>query len=190
MKSFIDALSTFFRPRPRLAPEEVHSIFREHYRNFRALLTANNNALELMSEAEEMLQSGKPFGMAFVRGNLTALSVNVYKMVQNLITLSDGRYKDLNERFRIIAEQIEHILSRQPEVAGTAFVLGMNEIDLKTVDQVGAKMANLGEIRNRIGLRVPNGFAITAAAARHFMEQSHIQDEINRRLKTLDIDDL
>ncbi len=58
------------------------------------------------------------------------------------------------------------------------------------VDQVGAKMANLGEIRNRIGLRVPDGFAITAAAAKHFMESSHVQDEINRRLKTLDIDDL
>lgn len=183
-------LTNLFRPRARLGPEAIQSAFREHYRNFRALLTANNNALELMSAAEEMLHSGRPFGMAFVRGDLTALTVNVYKMIHNLVALSDGRYKELHDRFRIVTDQIEAILSRQPEVSGTAFVLTMEEIDRGAVDQVGAKMANLGEIRNRLGLSVPDGFAVTAAAARHFMESSQVQDEINRRLKTLDIDNL
>lgn len=186
----IEFLKRLFRPRSQLGPEAIQSVFSEHYRNFRALLTANNNALELMSSAEDMLDSGKPFGMAFVRGDLTALTVNVYKMVRSLIALSDGRYKDLDERFKSITEQIETILSHQPEVSGTAYVLTMDEIDRSVVDQVGAKMANLGEIRNRLGLRVPDGFAITAAAAKYFMESSHVQDEINRRLKTLDIDDL
>lgn len=183
-------LAKLFRTQPRLGPEALQSAFREHYRNFRALLTANNNALELMSSAEEMLHSGKPFGMAFVRGDLTALTVNVYKMVHSLVALSDGRYKDLEERFKGITDQIEAILSRQPQVAGSAYVLTMDRIDRSVVDQVGAKMANLGEIHNRIGLAVPDGFAITAAAAHHFMESSRIQDEIKRRLKTLDVDDL
>ena len=183
-------IANLLRPRPQLGPEAIQSAFREHYRNFRALLTANNNALELMSSAEDMLGSGKPFGMAFVRGDLTALTVNVYKMVRSLIALSDGSYQDLDERFKSITDQIEHILSRQPEVSGTAFVLTMDEIDCRAVDQVGAKMANLGEIRNHLGLHVPDGFAITAAAAKYFMESGHVQDEINRRLKTLDIDNL
>ena len=183
-------LNRLFRSRSPLGPEAIQSVFREHYRNFRSLLTANNNALELMAEAEEMLESGKPFGMAFVRGNLTALTVNVYKMVHSLVALADGRYAELHERFRIITEHIETILARQPEVSGSAFVLTMDEIDRRVVDQVGAKMANLGEIRNRIGLRVPDGFAITATATQHFMESSHLQDEIKRRLKILDIDDL
>jgi pyruvate,water dikinase len=183
-------LARLFHTQPRLGPEALQSAFREHYRNFRALLTANNNALELMSAAEEMLHSGKPFGMAFVRGDLTALTVNVYKMVHSLTALSDGRYKELDERFRVITERIEAVLSRQPEVSGGAFVLSMDEIDRAAIEQVGAKMANLGEIRRHLGLRVPDGFAVTAAAARHFMESSQVQDEINRRLKTLDVDDL
>ncbi len=183
-------LERLFRPRPRLTPEAAQSAFREHYRHFRALITANNNALELMADIEEMLHSGKPFGMAFVRGELTALTVNVYKMVQSLVALADGRYGDLHERFRHITGEIETILSRQPEISGSAFVLDFEAIDRHSVDQVGAKMANLGEIRNRIGLQVPDGFGITAAAARHFVESSHAQDEINRRLKTLDIEDL
>ena len=183
-------LAKLFSPRARLGPEALQSAFREHYRNFRALLTANNNALELMSAAEEMLHSGKPFGMAFVGGDLTALTVNVYKMVRSLIALSDGRYKELEDRFKVIADRIEMIRSRQPEVSGSAFILTMDEIDCRAVDQVGAKMANLGEMRNRLGLRVPEGFAVTVTAARHFMEASHISDEINRRLQTLDVEDL
>jgi pyruvate,water dikinase len=185
-----DFFARLFKPQPRLGPEALQSAFREHYRSFRALLTANNNALELMAAAEDMLHSGKPFGMAFVRGDLTALTVNVYKMIHSLMALSDGRYKGLEERFRLITEQIETVLSRQLEIAGGTYVLEMDGIDRSVIDQVGAKMANLGEVRKHLGLAVPDGFAITAAAARHFMESSHVQDEINRRLKTLDIDDL
>lgn len=179
-----------FGSRKQLDSETAQSAVRERYRNFRALLTANNNALELMSVAEEMLHSGKPFGMTFVRGDITALTVNVYKMIQNLIVLSDGRYKELEERFRVITGQVEAILSRQPEVSGTALVMDLKDIDRSAVDQVGAKMANLGEIRNRLGLRVPDGFAVTAAAAKHFRESGKIDDEVNRRLQTLDVDDL
>ncbi len=183
-------LANLFRPRPKLGAEALQSVFQEHFRSFRALLTANNNALELMSVTEDMLHSGKPFGMAFVRGELTALTVNVYKMVHSLSVLSEGRYRGLQERFTAITGEIETILSRQPEVAGTALVLSIDDIDRSVVDQVGAKMANLGEMRNHLGLRVPDGFAVTATAARHFMESSLIQDEINRRLKTLDIENL
>jgi pyruvate,water dikinase len=183
-------LARLFRRGPKVGAEAAASAFRDHYRNFRALLTANNNALELMAAAEEMLQSGKPFGMAFVGGEVTAMTVNVYKMVRNLIALSDGRYRELEDSFRTIAGRIETIVGRRPVVAGSAFVLTMDEIDRHAVDEVGAKMANLGELRNRLGMRVPEGFAVTAIAARHFMEASHVYDEIGRRLQTLDCEDL
>jgi pyruvate, water dikinase len=183
-------LAGLFRSQPKLEPAAAQSAFREHYRHFRALLVANNNALELMATAEEMLQSGKPFGMAFIGGDITALTVNVAKMVRNLIALSDGRYRELEARFHTISGRVEAIVSRRPVVEGSAFVLTMDEIDRNAVDQVGAKMANLGELRNRLGMRVPDGFAVTAIAARHFMEATHVYDEIGRRLQTLDVDDL
>ncbi len=190
MKPLRDILSGLFRSKPKLSPEELQEAFRAHYRSFRSLLTANNDALEIMSEMEAALHSGEPFGMAFVRGQCTALGVAVFKMVQALLDMSNGRHADLPERFAAISGKIDAILSRQPEVAGKKFVLGIDEIDRRHVDQVGEKLANLGEIRNRIGLRVPEGFAVTAAASRRFLEAAHIQDEINRRLKTLDVEDL
>lgn len=186
----LEWFARLFGRRDKLQGEALQSAFQEQFRNFRALLTANNNALELMSRAEDMLQSGKPFGMAFVRGELTAMVVNVYKMVQSLVTLADGRYTELHERFAHITGAIESILSRQPEVVSGPLVLGLDEITRDDIDRVGGKMANLGELRNRLGIRVPEGFAITAWAARHFMEVSHTQVEIARRLQTLDIEDL
>lgn len=190
MASLLERLSKLFRPGPRPGPDELRDAFRAHYRSFRALLTANNDALEAMSEMQVALHSGEPFGMAFVRGKCTATGVAVFKMVQRLMELSERRYRDLPERFRSVAGELEAILSRHPEPVGTRFVLAMEEIDRRAVDQVGEKLANLGELRNRLGLRVPEGFAITAAASRHFLEANGVQVEINRRLKTLDPEDL
>ncbi len=190
MKPLLDILSGLFRPRPRPGDEERRAALRSRYRSFRSLLTANNDALEIMSEMEAALHSGEPFGMAFVRGQCTALGVAVFKMVQGLVELSGGRYRVLPERFRDVSGKIEAILSRQPEVVGRKLVLGMDEIDRRVVDQVGEKLANLGELRNRVGVRTPDGFAVTAAASRRFLEKDHLQDEINRRLKLLDSNDL
>jgi len=190
MSSLFDRLISLFCSTPRLTPAELQAAFRGHYKEFRALLTANNNALELMAEMEQALGAGQPFGMAFVRGNCTALSVNIYKMIHHLTRLADGRYAELDQPFRAITKQLEQIIASRPVNVEGAAILAMNEVDASMVDQVGEKMANLGEVRNRVGLRTPDGFVITAAAARQFIEANDLQVEINRRLKGLDIDNL
>ena len=190
MTFFLDRITSLFHGKPRLKPAELQAAFRGHYKDFRALLTANNNALELMAELEQALGAGHSFGMAFVRGNCTALSVNIYKMIQHLTRLADGRYAELDHPFRAITRQLEQLIAiRSLSTEGTV-ILSMGEIDASTVDQVGKKMANLGEVRNRVGLRTPDGFVITAAAAHHFIEADALQVEINRRLKGLDLDNL
>jgi pyruvate, water dikinase len=191
--SILDLLKNLFKKEnqaPARKPADLQLAFRRQYRGFRSLLTANNNALELMAEIEQTLDGTRPFSMAFVRGHCTALTVNVLKMIQQLQMLADGGYQSLQEPFTRISSEIDAILRRQPPIVGTDFVLPLASIDRHHGDQVGEKMANLGEIRNRIGLRVPEGFTITAAAARYFFEYNQLQPEINRRLKTLDPEDL
>jgi len=51
-------------------------------------------------------------------------------------------------------------------------------------------MANLGEIKNRLGLPVPDGFAITTTAFQYFIDANHLQEEINRRFQLLEANDL
>ncbi len=190
MTNIVDRLKNIFRVKTKVGAAELQNAFRKHYRHFRALLTANNNALDIMAEMEQALEPGKPFGMAFVRGNCTALSVNVYKMINHLLKLSDGKYKELKPPFKSITDRIEQILSRQPTLAEGKLILSMDEIDKNSVDQVGEKMAHLGELRNRLGVKTPEGFVITATAAQYFIDQSNLQEEINRQLQTLDLDDL
>lgn len=190
--NLLQTLRRLFRFKEPLDPGALQEAFQGQYRKFRSLLNANNNALELMAEMEEALDSGQTFGMAFIRGASTALTANVYKMIKNLTALADGRYGALLPRFREVSARIEAVVGRKPGVAedGGRYVIPMAEIDSSFVDQSGEKMANLGEIRNRLGLTTPDGFVITAAAAAHFMACNQLQDEINRRLKSLDEEDL
>jgi pyruvate, water dikinase len=190
MSSLFDYLSSLFSSKPRLTPAQLQAAFRSHYKEFRALLTANNNALELMAEMEQVVSAGRSFGMSFIRGHCTALSVNIFKMVQHLNKLSDGKYGGLDETFRDVAMKLEQVIANRPVTTEGALILPLAEIDVSMVDQVGEKMANLGEVRNRIGLRVPEGFVITAVASLSFIKANDLQVEINRRLKGLDLDNL
>ncbi len=57
-------------------------------------------------------------------------------------------------------------------------------------EQVGGKNANLGEIRNRVGLPVPEGFAITSYAYKIFIEENQLEQKTRRQLESLGGSDL
>ncbi|RLB21192.1 MAG: phosphoenolpyruvate synthase, partial [Deltaproteobacteria bacterium] len=73
------------------------------------------------------------------------------------------------------------------------FILWFNEIGIEDVPLVGGKNASLGEMYQKLhskGIKVPNGFAITAYAYRYFLKYAGIEDEIRKILKDLDTHDL
>jgi len=64
-----------------------------------------------------------------------------------------------------------------------------NELGIKDVGLVGGKNASLGEMYRTLtgkGVRVPNGFAITAAAYQYFVVSTGTKKEIKSILKDLD----
>ena len=70
-----------------------------------------------------------------------------------------------------------------------ALILWFKEVGIKDVPLVGGKNAALGEMfRNltRVGVKVPNGFTVTAYAYRHFLKTSGIENKIKELLKGLD----
>jgi pyruvate, water dikinase len=73
------------------------------------------------------------------------------------------------------------------------YILWFDEISIEDVPIVGGKNASLGEMyRNltRRGVKVPNGFAITADSYRYLLEKDQISKEITNSLKNLDINNL
>ncbi|MBL7203325.1 MAG: phosphoenolpyruvate synthase [Desulfobacteraceae bacterium] len=73
------------------------------------------------------------------------------------------------------------------------FILWFSEIGIDDVPLVGGKNASLGEMYQKLGskgIKVPNGFAITAYAYRYFLRYAGIEDEIKKILKDLDTHDI
>jgi len=175
---------------PQEAPEELRSMFKARYWSFKALLNANNTALHIMSDMEHALRGSHSFGMAFVRANCTAVSVNVYKIIQNMNEISSNRYEALYDVFAEIENGVKQILEERKEFGQGELILPLEAVNKDMADHVGGKMANLGEILNRVSLSVPEGFVITASAFDLFLKHSNLQEEINRRIQPLDLEDM
>ena len=68
----------------------------------------------------------------------------------------------------------------------TAFIKWFREIRLKDVPSVGGKTASLGELYGELGaagVRVPNGFAVTADAYRVLLDGNGLRDRLGAILK-------
>lgn len=172
------------------SPDVLRNMFRYRYWRFKALLNANNNALQIMSDMEHALRESQSFGMSFIRGNCTAISINVYKIIENMNEIAPNRYKLLYDSFNKIENRLNRVLKERKKFVRGELVLPLKTVNKEMADQVGSKMANLGEIMNRVGLPVPEGFMITASAYYLFMEHNNLQEEINRRIQPLDLDDM
>ncbi|MDA0666747.1 MAG: phosphoenolpyruvate synthase [Planctomycetota bacterium] len=70
-----------------------------------------------------------------------------------------------------------------------AFILPFSKIRLADLPQVGGKNCSLGEMVNALtdlGVQVPNGFAVTADAYRHFLRENDLEERIEQVIKGLD----
>ncbi|MCB2186573.1 MAG: pyruvate, water dikinase [Deltaproteobacteria bacterium] len=172
-------------PESQFSDQELGDLFKSRYHDFRLLLAANNKALEIMAEMEKALRGQEPFGMRFVQARCTALGVTVYQMVKQLDALAPGKYAPLFERHQAIQEEIQEIIrSRGAGLpTDTPLVLPLAEVNQDLAWLVGGKMANLGEVKSRLGLKVPPGFVVTAAAYFRLLAHNQLQGEINRQIQ-------
>jgi pyruvate,water dikinase len=72
-------------------------------------------------------------------------------------------------------------------------VLPFEQVSMRDVETVGGKNASLGELigaLTRLGVKVPGGFATTAAAYRALLARDGLDLRIRDELATLDIDDI
>lgn len=67
-------------------------------------------------------------------------------------------------------------------------ILWFEEVSKKDIPLVGGKGANLGEMIN-IGIPVPPGFLVTAAAYFDFIKKSSLKAKLKTELKGLDVHD-
>ncbi|PTD98170.1 phosphoenolpyruvate synthase [Pseudothauera lacus] len=74
----------------------------------------------------------------------------------------------------------------------TRYVIPFTELRMTDVEEVGGKNASLGEMISQLpaSVRVPGGFATTAAAYREFLAHGGLAQRIEAALAALDVDDV
>ncbi|HYB65644.1 MAG TPA: PEP/pyruvate-binding domain-containing protein, partial [Steroidobacteraceae bacterium] len=73
------------------------------------------------------------------------------------------------------------------------YVIPFERLGMRDVETVGGKNASLGEMIGQLasaGIRVPGGFATTAAAFRDFLAHNGLAGRIEATLASLDVDDV
>lgn len=168
---------------------ELRAAFKNRYRRFNSLLRANNEFLELIADIEEHVKGRQPFGMTFVRDRSMRACDSVAEIVDNMTSLAPGKYDALHDRFVEIQSEIDLHIKSPNRYADGPLALSLDKIDKELSGQVGAKMANLGEIRNKTGLKVPDGFVMTVAAHRRFMAHDRLQERIDAAIRSTNLDE-
>ncbi|MBC2710682.1 MAG: pyruvate, water dikinase [Desulfosarcina sp.] len=148
-------------------------------------MNANNQALEIMSEVEKAMEGTFPFGMKFIRSRTMGAYTRVYQIVKHMDALAPGKYKALSSRLESTRLSLESLVNpdRTTVTAGN-YILHVSALDKSHADQAGMKMANIGEMANRLHLKVPDGFVVTASAFRHFLDHDDLKVEIQRRIQS------
>jgi pyruvate,water dikinase len=152
----------------KVSVDTIRDTFTNRYLNFKTLLSTNNEVLELITDMEQAFSGNRTFG------------------INCLNEIANNKYKALFGVLEGILPKIDRELQQKKLETGGELVLPLERVDKTMADYVGAKMANLGEVKNAVGFSVPEGFVITAAAYERFLEYGGLRDEINRQIQSLD----
>jgi pyruvate, water dikinase len=170
--------------------QDEQEVLREKFSHFRRLLESNNQALAAMADLEEKLAGDFLFDTGYLYNQVENLSGQVNNMIQALNAMSQDRYSELKLVYQKLQENILQELVAVPEIPKTPYIYFLDQLDREMAPSSGGKMANLGEIHNRLGLPTPFGFAITAAAYQHFLVASGLSKILEAKLQEADITDL
>jgi pyruvate,water dikinase len=144
------------------------------YERFREILALNDNLLQLFADIEDKFLGNRPFALGPITQAVRRATGNVYVMARDLNLIADNRYRELYDVLRQLTADIELQCEDQPRIRGGPLVMPLDKLRAEDAPLAGGKMANLGEVRGKLRLSVPDGFVITAAAFDRFMSRNYL----------------
>ncbi len=159
----------------------------ENFAVFLDLLDTNNHVLEVMSDMEEKAQGDYLFDVNYIRQSLQDIRGGVVDIIDKMVILGGNQYRILKDRYNEIDGVLESVLPGNLPIADDDLTISFDKLNRKRATSVGSKNAQLGEMKARLKLPVPEGFAITARAYKHFVDANDLQKRISRRIESLDI---
>src|ERR1700691_748118 len=153
--------------RQQEAPDPAADRVRAKYASFRRLLALNNESLELLAGLQDDLQYAPP-RREVLGGRIGAIFIHIRGVVESLERLTGVSQRTLAAALETQQNEIERYAASLDELAKPRLSAWLAELDADSQKDAGGKAAVLGEIRNRLGLPVPDGFVLTTEAYRQY----------------------
>jgi pyruvate,water dikinase len=163
--------------RSGVGPEKIDrhgARFRSMYERFREILSLNDSVLQLIADIEDKLSGRQGFALEPMIQRVHRAAMDVFVMARNLNQMADNRYRDLFEVLRRVTADLDLECAGHGRRDFGPLVLPLEGLRATDAPVAGGKMANLGEVQRIEGLRVPEGFVITASAFRRFMARNNL----------------
>jgi pyruvate,water dikinase len=162
-------------------------VIQAKFNNFLEILHNNNAVLKNVSDIEEKLQGEYLFDLNYIRSTVSEIRKGVLVIINNMISLGGDRYKKLKECYARIDSEISRILPGGRPIEEDDHIRFFDNIRRENAYSVGSKNAQLGEMRARLNLPIPDGFAITARAYKYFIDSNDLQHKISELIRPLNI---
>jgi pyruvate,water dikinase len=159
-------------------PSDDISKFKSVFEGFQQVLRGNNRALELIAQLEDKMGGEYIFDINYFKASVENLSNEINRIVSGLNLISENRYMGLFTRQLAIQEELNRIIEGRSIQESGQFVIGSDRLNRDLGPLVGEKSAILGEIRERLELTVPEGFTVTTAGYRYFLEYNDLWPQI------------
>ena len=156
-------------------------LLKARYHVFRSLLAGNNRAVDCLTEISIHLRlQGDSAGLVQL---VHRLLEETAEMIARLENLAGGRYRGLLGVHHTIGQRLQATLARLAPSRDVPSVLPLARIHGGLKGQTGNKAAALAELRKN-GLPVPDGFVISLAGCRFFLEHGGLSLELVHLLAT------
>ncbi|OGR01218.1 MAG: hypothetical protein A2505_09965 [Deltaproteobacteria bacterium RIFOXYD12_FULL_55_16] len=146
---------------------------------FREVLKANNQALELIADMGEKLSGEYLFDLRYVESTVEEMIAAMHHAIAAVNTLTQDQCAALPGIFVPMEARVRAILGKRDDREGPA-LLWLAEVEARHWPLVGGKAAHLSELLHNPRVRVPEGFVITTRLFHDLLDLNGLRPEFDR----------
>lgn len=133
----------------------------EVFSQFRAVLKANNQAIEIIADMGEKLSGDYLFDLHYVESTVEEMIAAMHASIGAINDLTEQRWTSLYDIFADLSSRVRAITTGRDDREGP-ILLRLDEIQSQDWPLIGGKAAHLSELCKNPQVRVPEGFVITS----------------------------
>ncbi len=160
---------------------------KQRYALFNKLMVQNNATMDALNALQGRANSNL-ITFADFRRQAAQLLEHLIAFVQSLTEMTGDKYAWIMPIAENIKARIEKKLAAGIPAAAEPLVL-FRQVDAAMAGEVGAKAANLGEVKNILRLPAPRGLVFTFPAYRALISHNRLEEVIRASLKGVTLED-